>query len=148
MISLPGWGPQLPFHKVEGRRQRQKTGLLCFCSITQGMSWAKTCSASVWNPLIPIIILVFKRCYISPKTRCIVLSAIKSSVWGTNPRLVRSLVENMSSQVSKRMIDCNAGRGEAVSRVRHRSRLFHSDSLDQHLFLEMRAGLGAWKHDG
>lgn len=48
------------------------------------------------------------------------MSAIKSSVWGTNPWLIRSLVENMSSEVSKRMTDFNVGIGEALSRVRHR----------------------------
>lgn len=88
------------------------------------MSWAKTCSASIWNPPIPIIILIFFKRYISTQTRCIILSAIKSSVWGTNPWLIRSLVENMSSEVSKRMTDFNAGIGEALSRVRHRSCFF------------------------
>ena len=76
------------------------------------------------------------------------MSAIKSSVWGTNPWLIRSLVENMSSEVSKRMTDLNAGIGEALSIVRHRSCLSHSDSRDRYLFLEMREGLRAQKHAG
>lgn len=46
------------------------------------------------------------------------------------------------------MTDFNAGMGEAGSVVRHGQYLFHSDLLDQQLFLEIREGLGAWKRDG
>lgn len=67
--------------------------------------------------------LNFLKCYISLKAEHIVLRAIKPSIWGTNPCMLSSVVENMISYVGKVMMEFKARMGKAGSGIRHSPRV-------------------------